>query len=212
MKEKQPRSEKRFHKELTKAVSLHGDRLANKKLSLPSGLGKLVIVVSNAPDYRSSLPSATQKEVFNDEADLLAEEYRSRHQEVQIKRIANAQDLKMDLADREVTDLTLIGHGSIGDFWMDDGGHFGWQDVSESTKYLKQGKIFQRVCGHYALEKSVATGTFGESDQRNVIAPVGLKIPDMNPDENLFVPVYQQASNTVGDILKLTKERYESSD
>lgn len=212
MKEKQPRSERRFEKDLAKAVGLHADKLANKKLSLPSGLGKLVIIVSNAPDNRDNISLADQKKAFNDEADRLAEEHRNSHQEVQVKRIANAQDLRMDLTDREVTDLTLIGHGSIGDFWMDDGGHFGWQDVSESAKYLKQGKIFQRVCGHYALKTSVATGTFGVSDQRNVLAPVGLKIPDVNPDESLFVPVYQQASNTVADILKLTNEGYEASD
>jgi hypothetical protein len=91
--------------------------------------------------------STTQKEVFNDEASSSRKNI-DRHQE---SRQA-MQTLKIqDGFSGSVTDLTLIGHGSIGDFWMDDGGHC-WQDVSELQNIWKKGKIFQRVCGQYALE------------------------------------------------------------
>jgi hypothetical protein len=109
----------------------------------------------------------------------------------------------MDISDPEVSDLVLIGHGHIGDLGTDEGNHFSAFDVAKSAKYLKQGKIEQRICGHFRTPFSVPLGTFALADQRNLIAPLGYKIDDINPDESLFVAVYEQAQNSADDIRTL---------
>ncbi len=206
MKSGKERSQKRFEKNVKKAVDAREELLQKNKLSVARGAGKLVIVVAGRADWNSGVSEEDQKKAFHEEADMLAEKSQPMHEKVEVVRKSNSLDLEMHLRDKEVSDLVLIGHGSIGDFWTDDGGHFGWKDFSNNMNHLKQGNIVQRVCGHYALSTSVALGTFNVSDQRNVIAPVGKMIPDINPDESLFVPVYEKAHNTVEDILELTRK------
>ena len=207
-KTKSGKSERRFHRDVNRAVENRNKKLESGRISLPYGMGKMVIVVSNNFDHRSELTPEQQSKAFHDEADRIKEANLSVHQGVEIRRRAEPLDLAMDLTDKEVTDLTLIGHGSISDFWTESGGHFGWRDFDRHTKYLKQGKITQRVCGHYAVSDSVASGTFAVTDQTNVIAPVGLRIPDINPPENLFVPVYDKSDLSAEEIIALTKERH----
>lgn len=201
------RSAKRFEKELTKAVTKREQFLEKGKLSLPRGLGKIAIVVSNHPNEFSSADADTQIGAFLAEADEIKSNYEADNKTVELHRKASAGILQQVLTDPEVTDITLIGHGSIGDFWIGQG-HFGWSDFSAASNHLKQGNIIQRVCGHYPLKTSIATGTFSVADQRNIVAPHGKTIEDINPDESLFVPVYAMANNSVEDLLAINHQYF----
>lgn len=54
-------------------------------------------------------------------------------------------------------------------------------------------------------------GTFSVDDQRNLFAPLGSYIPDVNPDELLFQQqVYEEAHNTPERIIALMA-RYAAS-
>lgn len=202
------RSQRRFNVNLARYVAEHITKLDEEKLSLPSHLGKLVITVSNAPDHKGGLTPEEQRKAFMEEAEQIAEKRSGQHSEVVIKRKTVARELSMDIADQEVSDLVLIGHGNIGDMWTDEGGHFGAFDVAKSTRHLKQGSIEQRICGHFPLRTSVPLGTFALRDQRKLIAPLGEVIDDIDPDESLFVPVYDKALNTADDIRELISDFY----
>lgn len=213
MKSSSERSAGRFDRNLEKAVIQHDRRLSEGKLSLPSEIGKLVIVVSGAVDNnRSALSPDQQRNAFNNEADELASNRKNLHADVIVKRKATELELGFDLSDKEVSDIILIGHGNIGDFWLANGGHFGWRQVANYARNLKQGKIEQRICGNFPRKDSVPLATFGVSDQRRLIAPLGHVIDDEFPNESLFEPVYKNEVNTKHDIERLIADHYQPED
>lgn len=208
MKYSSGRSEKRFSRDLEKAVVEHGRKLEEGKLSLDSRAGKLVIVVSGNTDHRSKFSHEEQRKAFNNEADEIAARRDGLHGGVEIKRKATDMELGFDFADKEVSDMVLIGHGNIGDFWLENGEHFGWGRAAKYARYLKRGTIEQRVCGNFPLKTSVPLGTFALADQTRLIAPLGHAIDDVYPDEGLFKPVFSNRVNTKEDIASLIAAHY----
>ena len=199
------RSQKRLSKDIARA-SERRERLIDKgKLSLPSGQGVLAIIVSRSPDDRSSLTPQAQHRAFLREAERLKHERAKSHQAVVVRPIAVTSDLKMDFADPEITDVILIGHGSLGCLWADGGQYFDWRTAAKAAATLKQGRIEQRMCGNLPSKNSkdgdtrteelphkysVALGTFAVSNLANVLAAVGTEVPEVNPPDELFHPVY----------------------
>ena len=173
---------------------------------MPSGLGKLAIIVSRVPDHNSTLTPREQHQAFLEEAERLKQERAEQHQDVVIRRIAVASDMKFDFGDPEVTDIILIGHGSISAMWTDGGRNFDWRMAARSARSLKQGKVEQRMCGNLPTKKftnglggvieelphrySVPLGTFAVSNLSNVTAAIGMKIPEVHPSDDLFQPVF----------------------
>jgi hypothetical protein len=205
---KTSRSERRYQNALAKTHKEHERKLDDGKLSLPKKLGRLSIIVSNMPDHRGEATAADQIRAFHNEADELAEHYSGVYNAVKIHRKATAMEMGFELSNPEVAGLITIGHGNIGDFWLEGGEHIGWDKVAKLTKYLKQGEFVQRMCGNFPFASSVPLGTFAVSDQRNVIAPTGEVIDDLKPDESLFGPVYGKDRNDINDITDLIAEHY----
>jgi len=205
---KTSRSERRYQNALAKTHKEHERKLGDGKLSLPKNLGRLSIIVSNMPDHRGEATAADQIRAFHNEADELAEHYSGVYNAVKIHRKATAMEMGFELSNPEVAGLITIGHGNIGDFWLEGGEHIGWDKVAKLTKYLKQGEFVQRMCGNFPFASSVPLGTFAVSDQRNVIAPTGEVIDDLKPDESLFGPVYGKGRNDINDITDLIAEHY----
>ena len=200
---KQARSYRRFSARLERAVEDHQRKLDNHKVSVAPEAGKLVIILSTAFNEAGNITREQQRHAFIEEAEWLEQKHSGAYNEVVIKKKMYASDFAMDLADAEVAGIVLIGHGNIGDIWTDGkgrSGHFGAFNVAKHARYLKQGRFEQRVCGHFRDHQSVPFGTFAVADQRNLIAPVGIEIDDINPDEALFRPVYDKPVNSADDI------------
>lgn len=213
------RSHKRFEKYVSSAARDHQAKLENGKLSLLSGAGILKIIVSRTPDHRRSSGNPRQQHrVFLEEAEMLKEERDSQHALVQIQRIAHVGDMQLDFANPEISDIILIGHGSISALWGEARRNFDWRLAARAAKNLKQGKIEQRMCGDWPNKRpfdaespthdprdsyTVALGTFAVTNFTNVIAAAGKVIPDEHPAADLFEPVYEQNDNILGQIQAL---------
>lgn len=217
------RSEKRLHKNIEAASQRRQLLLDEGKLSLASGAGKLVIIVSSAPAYGAThLEPREQHKAFLEEAYNLKAERKSLHQDVKVRSRAVVLDIKFDFADPEVTDIILIGHGCISALWAEGGKYFDWQSASKATTYLKQGNIEQRMCGNLPTEKvrldsgevieklppnySVPLGTFAVSNLVNVLAAPGIVLPDVKPNEQLFQPVFQSNACPVEQIAAFNEQ------
>lgn len=188
------------------ALAEHERKLAENDLSLPSKIGKLVIVVSNRTFKHSDYPIQMQRDAFHAEAEDIAERRMGQYGGIEIRREALAPGIALDLADKEVSDMVMIGHGAIDSLWLDSGGSLRWRTVAKYAKYLKQGGIEQRMCGHFNGFDAVPMGTFALSDQRNLVASVGAEIDDINPDESLFRRVYDKERITASDITALISD------
>ena len=187
------RSLKRTQNHIAKASLRRQDLLDKQKLSLPSGDGVLSIIVSKSADQKATTIPEEQYKAFIEEAERLAHEREQSHQEVRIRPFAVPLDIKMELASPEVTDVIMIGHGSIGCLWTDGGGYLGWKEVAKATNYLKQGRIEQRMCGSFPLQYNIPLGTFAVTSLSNVWAAPNLVVPDVNPADELFRPIYNDS-------------------
>lgn len=158
------RSERRLYRDIETASQRRQTLLDDGKLSLASGAGKLVIFVSSAPAFGAAhLEPREQHRAFLKEAYILKEIKASQHQEAVVRPKAVITDIKLDFADPEVTDITLIGHGCISSVWTEGGKNFDWRSASKATGYLKQGKIEQRMCGNLPANKvKLDSGEFVE--------------------------------------------------
>lgn len=200
-----------FVSRLEYRVEQREQKIRNGMVSLPSHLGKMVIVVSNSIFLDSEYDSETQWQAFHDEADRFAELGAGYYGGLEVRRSAKLSEIKDDLRDKEVSDMVFIGHGSIDKFWLDNGHSLGWGRVAKYAKYLKQGRLEQRMCGNFNHFSAVPMGTFALWDQRDLVAPLGEEIDDVCPDETLFGPVYDKPNNSTDDILNLIRY-FDSSD
>jgi hypothetical protein len=213
----QNRSERRLNKDIETASQRRQNLLDDDHLSLASGAGKLAIIVSSAPAFGSAhLGPKEQHKAFLEEAYNLRDTRAHLHQGVVVRPRAVLLDMKVDFADREITDIVLIGHGCINALWTEGGKSFDWRIASKATSYLKQGKIEQRMCGNLPANKlildsgelieelphrySVPLGTFAVSKLTNVIAAPGLVLPDVKPNEELFKPTFIADNDPIAQI------------
>jgi len=200
---------KTLHK-IESAEQKRQELLRKGKLSLPSDEGKLVIVVSGRAanaDAHSPQKIKAQHDARLVEARQLADERRPLHKDVVIRERAVPADLRFDFADRTVSDIVMIGHGTLNSIWADDGGYFTWQDVAHRTDYLKQGVFEQRTCGHLPMEMGlcVPLGTFAVADALDVRAALGewVPLPDGSSRAHLFHPVYTDNETVVDQIVAI---------
>lgn len=181
------------------------------RLSLPSGMGKLAIFPSNYTTSKSNVSEKDQRDGFRVEAEMLAEQRLGQHQEVQVHQAAYNGQIKAALRDPEVTDIIVIGHGSIGCFWADGfTKNFNWKDVAGATGSLKQGRFEQRTCGSFRTAYNVPLGTFAVSQLENVIAAPGKNLPDLGVQDSAFVPVFQPGAETANDVIDRLNSLHDS--
>ncbi len=82
------------------------------------------------------------------------------------------------LADRAVSDVVVLGHGTLPFVYMENPGtsgggiRFDWRDVSEATTHLKQGRFEQRTCGRTDRSLNVPLGAFAMADTAQVFGPL----------------------------------------
>ena len=216
------KSHKRLLKDIERASEARDKKLERGRISLPSGEGILSIIVSHAPDYVSRISPEGQRKAFLEEAEKIREERAGDHDQILIRRRAVPIDMKLDFADERVTDIVLIGHGSLSSMWAEGGKNFDWRMAAKSTDRLKTGKIEQRMCGNLPSKKevidgqvkeilphqyTVPLGTFAVTSLDNVIAATGKKIPDICPPDELFEPVFADNGSPI-DLIRELNDKF----
>lgn len=175
--------------------SLH----AEKAYSVPSEIGKTVILASNmvikGEDYSAV-------EAFNVEGRHLVDVQRSRGKAAEFIAGATATDMKAVLTDPTVTNIVTIGHGSFSSLSIDNGWRirnltendqkverlfkyntYDWRDVAADADHLKAGFFIQRQCGHFGRRLSVPLGAFAMQSHKWVYAAIGNYLePETLPD------------------------------
>ena len=178
------------------------------KLSLPSHEGCHMVIVSPAADYNSSLTPEQQKTVFLTEGERIAEELTrlKRFGGVTLTRTVNDTEFGMAIKDPEVSDITLIGHGSISALMMPQGVSYDWQDVARAANTnLKQGVFMQRTCGN-VYKRRVPLATFMMADMTNYYGAIGVSVPEEHPSDELFVPLYTEATVAAHGLVTLMNQ------
>jgi hypothetical protein len=197
-------SEKRFDRQLRKAVARHDYLLSNGKVSLLPEEGRLAILHSYGTTVNSEYSAEEQKEIFKSEAERISfSEIASLYGDVEVLPLVNKFDMDFAIQDANVAGIVLVGHGTLASVRMHQDEHYDWHDAERSTRQLKLGHFVQRTCGFLKREKSVPLGTFVVADQRKVIAPPGVGIDDKYPDESLFQSIYPAEVNDAETILAL---------
>lgn len=203
------RTYRHLQNDVVKAAASREKKLEKGNISLPSELGKLVIVVSSRATWPTLLDPDQKRMDHNlrmHEAERIKAERLKNHAGVVIRPRAYIRDMKFDFADPEVSDLCLIGHGSINGLLTDDDGkYFDWRHATKAARYLKQGKIEQRTCAGFPndLKYPVPLGSFAVTDPTNVVAAVGKIVPLPAPGESrdhLFHPVFNDQEHILEQI------------
>lgn len=207
---------RRLHKRVVKAAAARERKLDSGKLSVPSGLGRLSIIVSSRATWPTMMDEDRVREEHQDrleEAERLREERIGQFAEIVIRPRAFIRDLKMDFANPDVSDICLIGHGTINGLLTNSNGkYFSWEDAARSAGHLKQGRIEQRMCGTFPtdLRYPVALGTFAVSHVSNVIAAVGVavELPGGKSRDHLFTPIYNEEEHIIDQIERLNERHH----
>lgn len=87
------------------------------------------------------------------------------------------------MANPEVANIIVIGHGTFSSVFCDDGSSIDWLQVSEMSRHLKTGYVEQRFCGQYRFSLSVPFGLFAVQSARKIFASKGRRFsPETHPD------------------------------
>lgn len=209
------RSTNRFIKNVQKSEKRHAELLEEGRLSLPNHMGILAIRISTFHDHNSLLSPDDQLRAFHEEGERLKDDYGQTGEfaDVRLYEDTNHMEMSFDLADREVASIITIGHGCLGSLSLGHGRkNYDWHDVAKSVRHLKQGFIEQRTCGTVAKDaKTVPWGVFALADQRQLRVAAGQTVPDEDPDDGLFQPIFDKKVNSAKEILQIT-ETYRSKD
>lgn len=97
-----------------------------------------------------------------------------------------AEDMIDVLADEEVSNIMVIGHGSISDIYIEGArnGRFDWRDVSEHATHLKLGTFTQRQCGIFKRRLNIPLGYFAVSRPEAVRASFGAAFTPVGPHDS----------------------------
>jgi hypothetical protein len=215
------KSEKRLHRELERAAKERTHKIESGRLSLASGEGMLSIIVSGQKKKRQIDTYGSKGRdpyYFRLEAERLEAERAGDHQDVVIRHRATPDILSTDLGNPEITDIILLGNGTINSIvlglakFSGKEKHFSWRHAARAATSLKQGRIEQRMCGNFPFEgpNNVPLGTFAVSDLANVTAALNMIVPDRDPDDGLFRPFMDESSGPLAQIQSLNN-RYAGS-
>ena len=196
---------------LDKAISRRNQLHFNGKFSVASGCGILAVIYSTAKtNYANSVQDEISKNsILEGRANMLADHY---GRDLSIVKVASSKNLKRVFRNPEISDVILIGPGSIGNMILSNGKNYDWRDVSSDANHLKRGKIVQSICGKFQPGSlSVPLTTFALADLTKLSAPLGQVINNLTPynDELLKQPVYYSNDSVIEQIWQLNK-RYNS--
>ncbi len=115
------------------------------------------------------------------------------------------------MSDRGISDVTLVGHGSLSHVVLDDE-RFNWFDMARTTEHLKMGRFTARTCGGQFTDLNVPLGWPIMSRASDVIAAAGhnFRPKSINDSANeLLQPVTTQDDLTYEDVKRLFPKQQE---
>ncbi len=134
------------------------------------------------------------RKTFRKEALKIADIANEHGRDVDVALNARSNDFFDILSDPSISDLVVIGNGSLSDYFLPDY-KVSWLDVSEHSDHLKQGDFTQRHCGAFSRELSVPLGMFAVNDFASVYAAVGHAIYPRglhHKDSALIGPIFDE--------------------
>lgn len=165
------------------------ERLRDAELfSAAPELGMTAIIYSiyesvESDDEEQSFKLIESRE-FADEAHAIADSVNAQNGDAFVIRGLSPESLEEGvIANRDVANVVIIGHGTFSSVFTDEGDSIEWSDVSRMATHLKTGYIEQRFCGKYRFKLSVPFGLFAAQSARNILAAKGKRFcPDTDPD------------------------------
>lgn len=112
----------------------------------------------------------TELALFEEEAEELARRARAAGCAAAVVLKATRHDLDEMLRDASVSELYVIGNGSLSTLLLGERDYYDWVDVAEAATHLKAGRFVQRQCGGLTRVVNVPMGLFAVLDQRLVRA------------------------------------------
>lgn len=213
---------RRFENDFQKALQRREHLLTESRFSVVSGTGELAIIMSLRPDHRL-IPRtiketgadwdeciAMQQDAVREQAQRIESERGAKHQDIRTYRATgDSFDWVLGKNSRHISDIVLIGHGSINGVWSEDRKrNYGWRDASKAARYLLDGVVEQRSCGHFPLKPgtNVPFGTFVVRHFSNVLAATGKFLPDIDTLDGIFQPIFDDSERIDDQIAKLNRE------
>lgn len=209
-----------------KSANEKREKLATRgEFSLPSEMGRLAIVVSDRPNYMSAGNASRQFgisyedyirqeiESFEKEAERIKNDRGANYESV-IRLYATDENLGYVFRNRTISDVVVIGHGSINSIWSRGAErYYDWVQASNASNHLKLGVIEQRMCGGFPMSdgRNAPLGSFVVRTLSNVWAAVGVDVPDSDPGEGLFQPVFNDDNALISQIHSLNKQHIAAS-
>jgi hypothetical protein len=141
------------------------------QVSLPTYSGVTAIICSSFTDEPlDTLTGKSELELFQEEAREIARRLSRVHRRARVVLDATRADITMVVQDKSVSDIYVIGNGSLSTLLLGERVYYDWNDIAKSTTHLKLGRFVQRQCGGLTRVVNVPLGLFVVSDQRNVHA------------------------------------------
>jgi hypothetical protein len=159
----------------------HWELMHNQQdYSVPSSMGSLAVICSFATDVFRESSDRSKKQgikdirIFRKEALRLAELAHASGKTAFTILNAKPSDVKEVLQDPTVSDVCIIGHGTLSSVYLDEDStdRYTWYNVAQDADHLKTGVFMQRCCGLASFNFPVPLGAFAVMDHRNVIAPL----------------------------------------
>ena len=143
------------------AVAKHEMLRREKHCSVPPEFGKTAIVSSVFTDEDLDTErGVTELESFRREAYSLADLVIARAGTPELAVDASRDDIDRIIKDPDISDIYVIGNGSLSTLILDVRDYYDWLNVSEATDHLKLGKFIQRQCGGLTRSFNVPMGLF----------------------------------------------------
>lgn len=146
---------------------------ADDAYSRPPSEGVVAILAS----YYTDPGLEFEQEIFRAEALALAGRFREVGRRAVVGLDVGFSDITRVLQDPTISDVHLIGHGTLSTFDVRVSGpaapYYTWEHVSTDANHLKQGLFVQRMCGVIRCDFSPPLGLFAVSRHCQVYAAVG---------------------------------------
>lgn len=158
-------------KRFKRAVEKREAFVAAGDYSVPPEIGRTAIVTSFFTDEPLDTErGVTELESFRNEAHALADRVVAKGGIPELAIDATRGDIDQLIKDPAVSDMYVIGNGSLSNLILDERDYYDWINASDATDHLKLGSFIQRQCGGLTRATNVPLGLFVVSHPVNLHA------------------------------------------
>lgn len=149
------------------------------EFSVPASQGTMAIISSSDAD-----PDAPgEPDIFHEEAEQLAARFMAIGKPTRLILGVEWEQMTEVIQDRSISDVYLVGHGTLSCFSVSEKQEYDWFRASVDTTHLKTGLWVQRTCGVIRRLFSPPAGLLVVSNHRQVYAAVGSRFEPKSLDD-----------------------------